>query len=377
MSYIKTLSAVNNLLVILLILSSSALKAEEVTVAVIGDFGDIGTPLTEVSNLIHSWSPNAVITLGDNDYENDYTVSVTPYFNNFISSNCTQNKFYPTYGNHDWKGRNGYDEVFPCASDYYQFTLGSAEFFTINSDELTNTQISWLEESIKTSNATWKIVFLHHSPFSSGRHGSNRETQLDYADWGVDLVLSGHDHSYERITKDGVLYLVNGLGGRAPYDFENCCISGSEFRYNEDNGALRLDIDNNEMRIRFINRENTTVDDVTMHKDNTSPPTENSELLNNQTITLSGSSNESLLYSFELPKNADNLSVAISGGTGDADLYVNYEQAPSDSNYLCRPWNGGSNETCSAFTEQSGTWYIMVKGYTDFSNVQLSLNWDD
>lgn len=361
-----------------LLIPTKAILAEEHTIAVIGDFGDVSTPLTDVSNLIKSWSPDAVITVGDNDYENDYTRSVTPYFDEYISSRCTRNKFFPTYGNHDWKGNNGYDEIFPCTPDYYQFELGSAEFFTVNSDELTNSQISWLEDSIKASTALWKVVFIHHSPYSSGRHGSNSTTQFDYASWGVDLVLSGHDHSYERIKKDNVYYLINGLGGRAPYDFDNCCVNGSEFRYNEDNGALRLDINDDEIRIRFINRQYTTVDDFTITKKIATPPdSEDNMLSNNQQINLSGTVGDNLLFSFILLENATNLSISTSGGSGDADLYVNYGQPPSTSNYLCRPWKNGNNEICNEFTEQAGTWYIMLDAYKDYDDLILSLTWDE
>ncbi|QLE86405.1 hypothetical protein FLM48_15785 [Shewanella sp. Scap07] len=347
------------------------------TIAVIGDFGDVGAPLNDVSELVYSWNPDAVLTVGDNDYENNYALSVVPYYDTFISATCSQNRFYPTYGNHDWKGRNGYDETFPCVTDYYKFTQGDVEFFTINSDDMSNAQFDWLEDNVRSSTALWKVVYLHHSPFSSGRHGSNRETQLDYAKWGVDVVLSGHDHSYERIQHEGVYYFVNGLGGRSPYNFENCCVVGSEFRYNQDNGAMRIDVEGDSMRVRFIDRNYETIDDVTLTKQNDTPPESGSnELIKGQARLISGQSNSSLDYYFELPNGASNLRVSLSGGSGDADLYVKYNQQPTVNDYDCRPWKGGNNEVCDSLSAQAGSWYIMVNGYRDFEDVVLSVDWD-
>lgn len=62
---------------------------------------------------------------------------------------------------------------------------------------------------------------LHHAPFSSGSsHGSNPRVQWPFQAWGADVVLSGHDHLYERILKTGGFpYFVNGLGGASIYGF--------------------------------------------------------------------------------------------------------------------------------------------------------------
>jgi hypothetical protein len=59
--------------------------------------------------------------------------------------------------------------------------------------------------------------------------------QLDYALWGADLVLSGHDHIYERLERDGITYVVSGLGGKSIRGIRNI-ESGSVVRYNDDYG---------------------------------------------------------------------------------------------------------------------------------------------
>jgi hypothetical protein len=88
---------------------------------------------------------------------------------------------------------------------------------------------------------------------------------------------------------------------------------------------------------------------------------------------LAGSTGQELSYTVTVPTGS-NLSIAISGGTGDADLYVKKGSAPTTSSYDCRPYRTGNAETCS-FSAASGTYYIKVRGYTSFSGVSLVANW--
>lgn len=67
------------------------------------------------------------------------------------------------------------------------------------------------------------------------------------------------------------------------------------------------------------------------------------------------------------------LDVSISGGTGDADLYLNFGSASSTSTYVCRPYKNGNNETCSINNPQAGTWHIDIRGYRTSSNVTLTI----
>ncbi len=88
---------------------------------------------------------------------------------------------------------------------------------------------------------------------------------------------------------------------------------------------------------------------------------------------LAGSASQELSYTVTVPAGS-NLAIAISGGTGDADLYVKKGSAPTTSSYDCRPYKTGNAETCS-FSAASGTYYIKVRGYTSFSGVSLVANW--
>lgn len=105
----------------------------------------------------------------------------------------------------------------------------------------------------------------------------------------------------------------------------------------------------------------------------TPPPTGGSELTNGQAKTgLSGSANQELEYTLTVPAGATDLSFTMSGGTGDADLYVKFGSNPTTSSYDCRPWLNGNNETCTISNIQAGTYFVKVIGYSAFSGVSLT-----
>ncbi|TMP64941.1 alkaline serine protease, partial [Pseudoalteromonas ruthenica] len=85
---------------------------------------------------------------------------------------------------------------------------------------------------------------------------------------------------------------------------------------------------------------------------------------------ISRAQNQELFYTIEVPANV-NLSVTTSGGSGDADLYVRKGTKPTTSNYDCRPFRNGNSESCSLNSGQGGTYHIMLRGYSAFSNVRL------
>ena len=73
-----------------------------------------------------------------------------------------------------------------------------------------------------------------------------------------------------------------------------------------------------------------------------------------------------------VPAGATDLNFAMSGGSGDADLYVRFGSAPTTSNYDCRPYANGNNESCPISTAQAGTYYVMLRAYSTFSSVSLT-----
>jgi leucyl aminopeptidase len=87
---------------------------------------------------------------------------------------------------------------------------------------------------------------------------------------------------------------------------------------------------------------------------------------------LAAAAGSSVNYVMNVPAGATGLKFVASGGTGDADLYVKFGSAPTDSSYDCRPYQSGNNETCNIATAQAGTYYVRLKAYSAFSGVSLT-----
>jgi serine protease len=101
--------------------------------------------------------------------------------------------------------------------------------------------------------------------------------------------------------------------------------------------------------------------------------TSNTVLTNGVAKTgLGASTGASLNYTMVVPSGATGLKFVTSGGTGDADMYVKFGSAPTDTVYDCRPYVGGNAETCNITTAQAGTYYVRLKAYTTFSGVSLT-----
>lgn len=110
--------------------------------------------------------------------------------------------------------------------------------------------------------------------------------------------------------------------------------------------------------------------------DPTDPPPSDNVLENGVPETdLSASTGNDIMYSMDVPAGVTDISFAINGGSGDADLYVRKGAEPTDSTYDCRPYIGGNNESCSG--SGGGTYYIRVKAYQSFSGVSLVGNYND
>jgi serine protease len=107
------------------------------------------------------------------------------------------------------------------------------------------------------------------------------------------------------------------------------------------------------------------------------PPPSDNTLENNVPVTgLALSTGNDVIYTFEVPANASNISFDMSGGTGDADMYVKFGSAPTDSSYDCRPYISGNNETCTG-SSTGGTYYVRVKAYSTFSGVSLTASYTE
>jgi tartrate-resistant acid phosphatase type 5 len=240
--------------------------------AVIGDYGYAGPAEEAVADLVKGWRPEFVVTLGDNNYPlgaaDSIDLNIGLFYHGFIAPyvgrfgcGAARNRFFPSLGNHDWMttGARPYLDYFalPGNERYYDVVWGPVHLFALDSDpnepdgiSADSIQASWLKQRLAASTARWKIVYMHHAPYSSGPHGSTLDLRWPYKAWGADLVLAGHDHDYERFDIDGLPYVVNGLGGAVFYPLGTIATS-SIAHFNENAGALFIEADATSLRARF------------------------------------------------------------------------------------------------------------------------------
>ena len=110
----------------------------------------------------------------------------------------------------------------------------------------------------------------------------------------------------------------------------------------------------------------------------TPPGDGTTELNNGDSVSgLSGASGSWQYFKIAVPSGATDLSVQISGGSGDADLYLRQGAKPTTSSYDCRPYRNGNNETCSVASPTTGDYYIGIRGYTSYSSVTLSVSYTE
>ena len=263
------------------------LLPQYVRFAVIGDFGLDGAAEADVAALVHSWQPNIVITVGDNNYPSgaadSMDANVGKYYHDYIfpytgtyGAGADVNRFFPTLGNHDWytAGAQPFLDYFtlPGNERYYDFVWGPVHFFALDSDEnepdginAGSAQAAWLQQGLAASTSTWNIVYMHYPPYSSGMHGSIDWMQWPFAAWGADAVLTGHDHLYERLLVDGIPYIINGAGGGALYNF-GTPLPESQFRYDANYGAMLVTAIETGIQFEFYNRVGELIDSYQVTK---------------------------------------------------------------------------------------------------------------
>jgi uncharacterized protein (TIGR03382 family) len=143
-------------------------------------------------------------------------------------------------------------------------------------------QKKWLEEDLAASDAAWTVVFFHHPPWSSGDHGSQLKMRREFAPlfekYGVDLVLTGHDHHYERsypMRGDamassggrGVPYLVVGSGGASLRPFSGGKPSWTAVRTDNDHGYLDVRVEEGTLTAQVLTPSGKLMDSFTLTKE--------------------------------------------------------------------------------------------------------------
>ncbi len=257
--------------------------------AIIGDFGLASSNEAAVADLVKSWNPDYIVSLGDNNYELGESITIDTniglYYHDYIypytgryGTGADSNRFFPCIGNHDINTNNGeaYYQYFtlPGNERYYDYVKGNIHFFVLNSNpneadgiDSSSIQAVWLKNKLQNSTSKWNVVYFHHPPYCSDAGlGSQTIMQWTFKKWGADVVLAGHSHVYERLLADGIPYFVNGVGGRNLHSFNQIPLPESRFRYNSDYGAMLCNEYSDSLTFLFYNKGGLLIDNYSLTK---------------------------------------------------------------------------------------------------------------
>jgi len=248
--------------------------ASGINVAAVGDISCDPDGKDTVDNIARH-KPQLVLFLGDLSYEENQNC-----FFDISHELENDSKVLVAVGNHD---RNSIDELsehygIPSEGYYtYDFNSGSNSTGLIivmnterNSDSGSD-QYEFVKDNLEnSSNYNYKVIISHKNFISCEcSHNPSVDYTL-YQDlfkkYGVDLVLSGHNHNYQRFTPiDNVTYIVNGLGGTSQYDLDNANeynnIHKYENMFSDPYGYIDLNLTKGKIFGEFIPNEDTNVKD--------------------------------------------------------------------------------------------------------------------
>ena len=221
---------------------------------VFGDFG-CGCPAQYQSiGVLNDSQPDLVLTTGDNVYYSGNAREVRQNYFVPMASLIDHVPVYPSLGNHDVITGNGspfLDSLYLPVNDadgserFYSFDRGNCHFISLEVTDRVgdlspgSRQYQWLVRDLERTAATWVICYFHHPLYSDSSHGDGPLLQVHLAplfdEYGVDVVLSGHDHTYQRTypmrgglvlddqmepnytDPQGTIYVVTGGGGATLY----------------------------------------------------------------------------------------------------------------------------------------------------------------
>lgn len=227
--------------------------------------GDLcGSACTRTADLIDLIAPDAVFTLGDNVYDrgtaSEFATKYDPYWGRF------KDITYPSVGNHEYgtTGATGYYDYFGASAHgprgYYSYDLGAWHIVVINSNctpaggcRAGSPMETWLREDLAAHPTACTLAYWHHPRFNSGSEHGNDVTMIPV--WralyenGVEVILNGHEHIYERFgpqdpdgvadPERGIRQFIVGSGGAGHYPM-GTPLANSEVRNDDTYGVLKL-----------------------------------------------------------------------------------------------------------------------------------------
>lgn len=217
-------------------------------------------------------SSATVFTAGDNAYPDGGPSDFANYYDPTWGRHKARTR--PSPGNHDYNtsGASGYYTYFgslagPSGEGYYSYDLGDWHIISLNSNidmRAGSAQEQWLRADLAASSKQCVLAYWHHPRFSSSSdHGSSTSPQPLYQalyDYHAEVIVSGHDHTYERFSPqdaigtadpNGIRQFVVGTGGRSLYGFGNP-EPNSEVRYNSTYGVIKFTLSSGDYAWEYI-----------------------------------------------------------------------------------------------------------------------------
>lgn len=247
------------------------LKDGSLRFAVIGDTGSGTSKQSDVGNMMVKYRAafpfEFVLMMGDNLYggetPQDFEKKFSEPYRKLLADKV---KFYATLGNHDQPLQVNYENFNMNGKEYYRFKKGNVAFYSLNSNYMDKKQVAWLESELAKDTSEWKVCFFHHPPYSSAKkHGSDDQlrevVEPIFLKYGVDVVLTGHDHVYERLKpQKGIYYFVSGAGGKLRSGDVSDTSPLTEKSYDRDMHFMLFEVAGDQMYFQAISRTGETID---------------------------------------------------------------------------------------------------------------------
>jgi hypothetical protein len=245
-------------------------QPDSVKFAAIGDNGTGDRPQYEVAaqmTKLHETFPfDLVIMLGDNMYggqsPSDFVKKFEQPYAPLLKAGV---KFQASLGNHDRPTNVSYGPYNMNGQRYYTYVRKNVRFFALDSTLMDKRQLDWLEAALRDAREEWRIPYFHHPLYSNARrHGSSVDLRLllepIFVKYGVNVVFSGHDHTYERIhPQKGIYYFVSGAAGQLRKGNMRPTAE-TALSFDQDQSFMAVEVDGNSMYFQAITRTGRIVD---------------------------------------------------------------------------------------------------------------------
>ncbi len=201
--------------------TAAAPSKETIQFIGLGDSGTGGAAQVAIGKWIAAQPFDFMLFFGDIAYESGTASQLQGKFFQIYRDILRYVPTFPTLGNHERRTRQGrpYLEAFvlPEPERYYSFDWGNVHFVAIDTTQRDAKQLTWLDDDLGKNKLPWVIAFGHHPMYTNSLRGPQQWIRKAFSkiltDHKVDLVLTGHEHQYERFRVADVNYVVSGGGG--------------------------------------------------------------------------------------------------------------------------------------------------------------------